>query len=408
MSTGVLITSATLIDPEDGERTEGWLRTADGKIVERGSGPAPAVGDDVQVIDAAGASVIPGLIDAHVHLAVTSLNMGDVSSWTQAYAAARTFAEAKRMLHRGFTTVRDVGGADRGLVRALAEGLASGPRVVHAGHMISQTGGHGDLRSLDETHRCACDAVSGIAVIVDGVDAMRAAVREELRQGASFIKIAASGGVASPHDHISAVQYTEEELRAAVVEAENANTYVTVHAYHPRSMGQALRAGVTCIEHGNLLDEPTAQLMKEKDAWLVPTLITYELLASQGAASGLPAESIAKVSDVRDRGLAAYALAHQAGVKVAFGTDLLAEMGVAQPHEFALRAQVAPTADILREATVAGADLLGYAGQLGTLAPGAIADLLIVDGDPLEDITLLARPEQSLRHVIQRGVVAAP
>lgn len=313
------------------------------------------------------------------------------------------------MLHRGFTAVRDVGGADRGLVRAVEEGLVPGPRIQFAGRMISQTGGHGDMRSLEEASTsCRCEE-TGIAVIADGVDQVRAVSREHLRQGASLLKLAASGGVASPHDDVSAIQYTPEEIRAAVTEADNANSYVTVHAYHPRAIRQAVEAGVRCVEHGNLLDEETADLMVERGTWLVPTLITYELLATRGAEAGLSPESVAKVAEVRDSGLAAYALAARAGIPMAFGTDLLAEMEVAQLQELMLRAQVAPTAQVLREATSEAARLLGWEGRAGTLRPGAWADVLLVDGDPLEDISVLTDPTSQLRAVIKAGeIVATP
>lgn len=199
------------------------------------------------------------------------------------------------------------------------------------------------------------------------------------------------------------MQYTHEEVRAAVIEAENANTYVTVHAYHPRAIQQAVRAGVGCVEHGNLLDEETADLMVAAGTWLVPTLITYELLASQGAAAGLSAASVDKVSAVRDGGLRAYALASAKGIPMAFGTDLLAEMEVAQLQEFVLRAQVAPPEQILREATCNAARLMGWEGRAGTLRTGAWADVLVVDGDPLADIRVLTDPERHLRAVVKGG-----
>lgn len=285
----------------------------------------------------------------------------------------------------------------------------STPKAPHsAGRMISQTGGHGDTRGLKEQHLgCHCEE-AGIAVIADGVDQVRWAAGEQLRRGASFLKLTASGGVASPHDDISSVQYTEEEIRAAVVEAANANTYVTVHAYHPRAIQQALRAGVGCVEHGNLLDEETAALMKASGAWLVPTLVTYELLAQQGAAAGLGEASLAKIAEVRDGGLAAYALAARSGIPMALGTDLLAEMEVAQSQEFLLRAQVAPSARVVQEATCHGARLMGWEGKAGTLQIGAWADVLVVDANPLEDVRILADPQTHLRAIIKGGQVVPP
>lgn len=410
--TTLLITDVHLLDPEDGHREEvpGWLLLRDGVIADRGRGAPPDLGaEEATRLPGGGATALPGLIDAHVHLMVTSLRMDEIAQWTPGYTTIRALRAAERMLHRGFTSVRDVGGADRGLARAVEEGLVAGPRIQFAGRMISQTGGHGDMRSLEESSlSCRCEE-TGIAVIADGADQVRAAAREHLRQGASLVKLAASGGVASPHDDVSAVQYTPEEIRAAVVEADNANSYVTVHAYHPRAIRQAVEAGVRCVEHGNLLDEETAALMADRGTWLVPTLITYELLATRGAEAGLGAESIAKVSDVRDSGLRAYALAARAGIPMAFGTDLLAEMEVAQLQEFTLRAQVAPAAQVLREATSEAARLLGWEGRAGTLRTGAWADLLLVDGNPLTDISVLTDPTSRLRAVIKAGeVVATP
>lgn len=404
--TSLLITNACLLDPEQDALSgpDGWLLLSDGEISDRGNGTPPSVGD-AQILDAKGATVMPGLIDAHVHVAITSLQMGDIAQWTEGYLAIRAARAGTRILERGFTSVRDVGGADRGLALAFEEGLVAGPRLQFAGRMISQTGGHGDTRTLSQTHTgCHCEQ-AGVAVIADGVDQVRWASREQLRMGASLLKLTASGGVASPHDDISSVQYTREEIAAAVEEARNANTYVTVHAYHPRAISQALEAGVGCVEHGNLLDEQTADLMLEKGAWLVPTLVTYELLASHGASAGLSEASVEKVAEVRDGGLNAYAIATRKGIPMAFGTDLLAEMEVAQSQEFLLRARVAAPAQIVREATSQAAKLMGWEGKAGTLRKGAWADVIIVDGNPLDDISVLARPEQSLRAVIKAGEV---
>ncbi|WP_395293228.1 amidohydrolase family protein [Kitasatospora hibisci] len=401
----LLITHAHLLHPEDGTRTEpSWLEVADGRIAAAGTGRPPAAGEDARVIDVRGATVLPGLIDAHVHLLVTSLDLRDVADWTPGYATVRALAEAERMLRRGFTTVRDVGGADHGMARALAEGLVPGPRLVHGGKALSQTGGHGDLRPLGEDALPCCEARPHFGRIADGVDAVRAAARDEFRKGAAHLKVLLSGGVASPHDEIAAVQYSEEEIRAAVEEAENHNRYVTVHAYHPRAIDRALRAGVRCVEHGNLLDDANAALLRERDAFLVPTLVAYEQTAKLGAASGLPPASIGKLAEVRDQGLAALERAHRAGVNLVYGSDLLGPLHPAQLEEFRLRAEVQPAADVIRSATVTAARLLGMAGEIGTLTPGAHADLLVVDGDPLADLAVLTRPERHLRHVIKAGV----
>ncbi|MFD9572780.1 amidohydrolase family protein [Streptomyces sp. NPDC059982] len=402
----LLITDAHLLHPETGTRTDlAWIEVADGRIAATGTGRPPVVGEDVRVLRAAGATVLPGLIDAHVHLLVTSLDLPSVASWTPGYLTVRALAEAERMLRRGFTTVRDVGGADHGMARALAEGLALGPRLVHGGKALSQTGGHGDLRPLGDDSAPCCENRPNFARIADGVDAVRAAARDEFRKGAAHLKVLLSGGVASPHDEIAAVQYSEEEIRAAVEEAENHNRYVTVHAYHPRAIDRALRAGVRCVEHGNLIDDATVGLLLERDAFLVPTLIAYERTAQLGRQSGLPESSHRKLTEVRDHGLAALEKAHRAGVNLVYGSDLLGPLHSAQLEEFTLRAQVQPAADVIRSATSTAARLLRMEGEIGTLAPGAHADLLVVDGDPLADLTVLTQPRRHLRHVVKAGAV---
>jgi imidazolonepropionase-like amidohydrolase len=404
MSAPLLITGAHLLDPTVGTLSDvSWLEVVDGRISATSTGSPPPAGSDTRVIKAAGATVMPGLIDAHVHVLVTSLDLADANTWTPGYATVRALAEAKRMLRRGFTTVRDVGGADYGMARAIDEGLALGPRLIFGGKALSQTGGHGDLRTkADDTLPC-CQARPSFARIADGVDEVRRAARDEFRKGAAHLKMLLSGGVASPLDEVSEVQYSDEEMRAAVQEAHNHNRYVTVHAYHPRAVNRALRVGVRCVEHGNLLDDETIALLLEHDAYLVPTLVTFEQLHRLGRQAGLTEASYRKLEDVRDAGLAALEKAHQAGVNLVYGSDLLGSMQHAQLEEFTLRTQVQQPIDVIRAATTTAAKLLNLDGQIGTLAAGAHADLLILDGDPLADITVLTTPEQHLRYVIRAG-----
>ncbi|WP_411576669.1 metal-dependent hydrolase family protein [Streptomyces mutabilis] len=400
----LLITGARLLHPEQGELTDAsWIEVADGRIAATGTGRPPAAPDGVTVIDAGGATVMPGLVDAHVHILITSLNPAERASWTAGYATVRALREAGRMLRRGFTTVRDVGGADHGMARALDEGLMPGPRLVFGGKALSQTGGHGDMRPLSEDRVPCCHHQPDFARIADGPDAVRAAARDEFRKGAQHLKILLSGGVASPHDEVSAVQYTDDEIRAAVIEAHNHNRYVTVHAYHPRGINQALRAGARCVEHGNLIDDETIELLLANDAFLVPTLITYEQLAETGKRHGLGEASYRKIDDVRQAGLGALERAHKAGVNLVYGSDLLGPMHAHQLDEFTLRAQVQPNADLIRSATTTAARLLRMEGRIGTLAVGAHADLLVVDGDPLADISVLTRPQECLKQVIKAG-----
>jgi imidazolonepropionase-like amidohydrolase len=296
-------------------------------------------------------------------------------------------------------------GADYGMAQAIDEGLAIGPRLVFGGKALSQTGGHGDIRPLGDDSAPCCQSRPAFARIADGVDAVRAAARDEFRKGAAHLKMLISGGVASPHDEVSAVQYTDEEIRAAVTEAEHHNRYVTVHAYHPRGVNRALRAGVRCVEHGNLIDDETISLLLENDAYLVPTLVTYDQMAEFGKRVGMPEQSYKKIADVHEAALGSLEQAYKAGVNLVYGSDLLGPLHPAQLEEFTLRAEVQPAADVIRSATSTAARLLRMEGEIGTLAPGAHADLLVVDGDPLADLAVLTRPERHLRHVVKAGSV---
>ena len=412
MAESLLIRDAHLLDPAAGTLSDrSWMEISGGVIADSGTGTLPAAAADTRVIDAAGATVMPGLVDAHVHLLLTTFDLVDAASWTAGYATVRALAEAGRMLRRGFTTVRDVGGADWGMARALDEGLAVGPRLVFGGKALSQTGGHGDLRARGDERLPCCQAQPSFARIADGIEAVRHAARDEFRNGAAHLKMLLSGGVASPLDDVSEVQYSDEEMRTAVIEADNHNRYVTVHAYHPRGVNRALRAGVRCVEHGNLLDDETITLLLDNDAFLVPTLVTYDQMDKFGRQTGIPARSLQKNAQVRDAGLAALEKAHNAGVNVVYGSDLLGPLQTAQLEEFTLRAEVQPAVDIIRAATTTAARLLNLEGTIGTLAVGAEADLLVLDGNPLHDISVLTSPEQNLRYVIRAGdpvAVAGP
>lgn len=398
--------NAHTLEPATGERrTNAWIDIADGRIADSGVGSPPPLGSDVRIIDARGGTVMPGLVDAHVHILVTSTDAADRAQWTPGYATVRALRAAGDMLRRGFTTVRDVGGADHGMARALHEGLAPGPRLIFGGKALSQTGGHGDFRSLNDDSQPCCQLKPDFARIADGADAVRVAARDEFRKGAHHLKLVVSGGVASPSDEISAVQYTADEIRAAVVEADNHNRYVTVHAYHPRAVNQALRAGARCVEHGNLIDAESIRLLVKQDAFLVPTIITYEAMYQAGPASGLSAGSLNKLNEVRTAALDALEQAHKAGVNLVYGSDLLGALQTRQLDEFTIRGRVQPALDVIRSATSTAARLLGMEGQIGTLTPGALADLLVLDGDPEQDLAVLTTPQRCLRHVIHGGTV---
>lgn len=402
MSDTTLFTNGLFLDLEDATYREGDLRVDDGIVT--GAEPGLDAPADARRVDLGGAYVLPGLIDCHVHIMASTADLADLVRWPVTYNAHRTARLLGEMLDRGFTTVRDMAGGDYGTWRALEEGLIRGPRLFYAGRGLSQTGGHGDHRGPGEhfldIHPGCCE----LATVVDGADAVRKAARDELRRGAHHIKVMAGGGVASPTDRIDSTQFSVAELEAAVQEATAANRYVAAHAYTPESMTRALRAGVRTIEHGNLLDAGTAEIFRETRAYLVMNLVTYWALRTEGRQHGLPEASWRKVGDVLEGGLHALELAQAKGIKIGYGTDLLGGMHRHQSEEFVIRSEVQAPIDIIRSATVVGAEIVGLPGKLGTLAPGAFADLVALTRDPLDDIAALADPT-AIRCVVKGGAV---
>ncbi|MEO5736899.1 MAG: amidohydrolase family protein [Variovorax sp.] len=347
--------------------------------------------DDAQVFDLGGRTLMPGLIDAHVHVTATIPDFFKLSLLPQSLVTAQAKDVLAGMLDRGFTTVRDAGGADAGLVEAVERGIFAGPRLFIAGRALSQTGGHGDTRpAFFQNVGCACCGAVGIlGHIADGVSGVRRAAREEIRNGAHQIKVMAGGGISSPNDPLEGTQYSIEELTAIVQEATAARTYVMAHAYSPEAITRAVRCGVRSIEHGNLLDEASAQAMAEAGTFLVPTLATYAAIARNGAALGWSKTMLEKTDRVKNQGIEALRIARAAGVKIGLGTDLLGDMHLSQSDEFTLRLPAMPADEILWSATAVNAELIGRQGRLGAVVEGAHADLLVVEGNPLEDITVL-------------------
>jgi imidazolonepropionase-like amidohydrolase len=400
----LLLENARLLDVEAGAIREGASVLVDGERIAEVSDRA-ITSRDAQRVDLAGRTLMPGLIDAHVHCAITTMNLAAMTSRPVTLVAHEAGRILAGMLRRGFTTVRDAGGADYGLAQAVERGLIDGPRLFYAGRVLSQTGGHGDFTPREDAPRlCACHIhTSGFSHVADGVAAVRKAAREELRRGASQVKIMASGGVASPSDPIWNLQYSAEEMRAIVEEAAGWRSYAMAHAYTPEAIRRAVDAGVRTIEHGNLIDRATAEHMQRKGAYLVPTLVTYFAIDELGRKLGFPAVSQAKVKDVLGQGLASLEIARAAGVAMGFGTDLLGETHDQQSREFEIRGRVVPPAEVIRSATVVNAAILNRTGELGVVAPGALADLLVVDGDPLTNLALLAEPEKHLAAIVKGG-----
>lgn len=356
-------------------------------------------------IDAGGAFLLPGLVDAHVHLRLTTLDFRKLASWTEVQFGIAMARMAADTLSRGFTSVRDTGGDLKGLMRAIDAGQATGPRIARSGPMISQTGGHGDVEGGDRAvPDCACQLRhNALGIVADGADAVRKAARHLLRDGSDFLKIHVSGGVASPSDPIDCIQYTPSEVSAAVEEARNRRTYVSAHAYLPDAIEMAVREGVHSIEHANLLDTATAEAMAKAGAVMVPTLVTYEAMGDVGAALGLPARNVEKNRTVLDAGLRSLEIARAANVEMGFGTDLIGETQIRQNREFAIRAEVLTAREILASMYHTNPRLLRMEGEIGILTPGAHADLVFCRSNPIDDITVLAMPDKCFSRVMKAG-----
>jgi imidazolonepropionase-like amidohydrolase len=407
----ILLRGARVFDGDRPELVDGLTVVVQGAtIVEVTAAPVEASAED-EVIKCSGRVLMPGLIDAHVHVYAAGLNLSRLIETPTTYLAHFAAQFLRSSLERGFTTVRDVGGADVGLANAIRDGLLKNvPRLIYGGRVISQTGGHGDFREghlgLDRLSWCGCaSAGNQMAVVADGVDAVRKIVREELRRGAAHIKIMASGGVASPTDPLDRCQYSDEEIRAAVDEAERAGKYVVAHCHPAEAVRRAAEMGVRSIEHATLVDEPTADFVAERGAYAVPTVVALVGLAEEGERLGLPGASLEKLKRVRDGSFRSLEILYRAGVKMGLGTDLLGALHVHQSREFALRAQVLPTREVLRQACALNAELMGMGGILGCVKKGAAADLIVVEGNPLEDISVLARGGEGMAVIMQDGRV---
>lgn len=309
------------------------------------------------------------------------------------------------MLLRGFTTARDTGGATASLRDAIAEHLIPGPRLFICGQALSQTGGHADSREPwdDHTPPAGCCGGHSLGHAIDGVPACLAAARENLRQGANFIKITTGGGVSSSSDPIEMIQFTSEEIQAIVTTASAKGTYVTAHTYTPKGILHAVNNGVRCIEHANLIDEPTAKILAQKDITVVPTLITYSALSS--AEGFLDENGREKNNQVLSKGLESLKIMHDAGINICFGTDLLSFMHDQQSQEFLIRSKVLKPIDVLRSATINAAKLLGMEGKLGVVKVGAVADLLVTEKNPLDDVEFLAKPSEGIKVIVKEGRV---
>jgi len=370
---------------------------------------------DTVLIDGSGRTLMPGLIDMHWHSMMVRPSVAQLLTGDIGHLNLVAGAEAADTLMRGFTTIRDLGGPAFGLKRAIDDGTVIGPRIFPSGAIISVTSGHGDFRQPFEVPRVVGTPLSrgeqlGAAMIADSPDEVRVRVREQLMQGASQIKLTAGGGVASPHSPLDATTFTEAELRAAVEAASNWGTYVTVHAYTSESIQRSIAAGVKCIDHGHLMDEATARLIAEKGIWLSMQPLPDEL------AEAFPPGSFErqKATEVFAGIDTTYKLAKKYKIKTAWGTDILFSPALAHRQGALLTKLVSwyTPAEVLKMATATNAELLAlsgkrnpYPGKLGVVAEGALADLLLVDGDPLADIKLIEDPAKNFLVIMKDGKI---
>lgn len=403
MTRPIILTGARVLDPDAGVLHPGRSILIEGRRIADVAEGREATSDAVEIaLD--GRVVMPGMIDCHMHVVAETLDLWANMIAPSSLSALRAARVMEETLARGFTTIRDLGGADHGLVRGVEEGLIEGPRLVICGKGLSTTGGHCDLRArTDNRPGILSDRLGSMGMLVDGVDDVRRAARTMIKEGAQFIKIMANGGVSSPNDPIHALQFSRDEIAAAVEEAENAGLYVSAHVYTDAAIRRCVELGVHSLEHCNLIEPETAALAAERGCIAVPTLVAYEALAREGAALGLGPDSVAKIDTVREAGRRSLEVMRAAGLPMAFGTDLLGQLRGYQCLEVDLLAEVLDTAEILRSLTTVGARLCGLAGQAGVVAPGAAADLLVLDASPLDDIRLLTGDGAHFRAIMARG-----
>jgi imidazolonepropionase-like amidohydrolase len=376
------------------------------RIKEVLRGPSGQLPSDAQVIDCRNQTLLPGLIDGHVHLGAVDANiMEQQRLYHPSMLVIRTLKIIQEALDQGFTTVRDAGGADAGYREAQRQGLIPGPRIFVSGCALSQTGGHGDFRLPTEVRSPSQDLAGVATRVCDGVDEVRRGAREQLRRGADFVKAMGGGGCMSPSDEIDTSQYSPDELRAAVFEAEAVGTYVAAHVYSSRSIRNCVSAGIRTLEHGNLLDESAAKAIKDAGAFLVPTLVTYEMISRMGKSLGIPDNNVRKINEARDRGLEALSIAKKVGVKIASGSDLLGPMQRYKGMELELKARVLGPMGAIVATTKTNAELLKKEKELGTIEAGKLADLILVQGDPLKDITVFQQYQDKISLIIQGGRV---
>lgn len=403
MTSSFLFTGGRVLDTREGVLRDGLDVLVSGDRIAQ-VGPDLTPHEGAQIVRLDGRTLMPGLIDCHVHVVAETLDLWGNMIAPASLAALRAARVMEKALSRGFTTLRDLGGADIGLAQGVTDRLIDGPRLIICGKGLTTTGGHADLRKrTDDRHGLFSDRVGSMGLIVDGVDNVRAACRTLIKEGADFIKVMANGGVSSPNDPIHSIQYSREEIAAMVEEADNAGLYVAAHVYTDKAIRRCVELGVHSLEHCNLIEAETATLAAQAGCIAVPTLVAYEALAIEGKALGLGEAEFEKIEVVRQGGLRSLEIMAEAGLPMAFGSDLLGQLRKYHCMEFELLAKVLPPVEIIRSATLIGARLCRLEGQAGEIVAGASADLIVVEGDPLADISLLGDDGAHMALIMAQG-----
>jgi imidazolonepropionase-like amidohydrolase len=401
----VIFANAMVFDGVEAELRERHVLIEGDRIREISESPIRS--DGARTLDIRGRTLMPGLIDAHIHAYYPLVNSTQGNRLPITYVAHRARRMLEDSLRRGFTSVRDAGGGDYGLYMAIERGLIAGPRLFYCGKSLSQTGGHGDKRHPQEEDLCSCGHayVGHSSQVVDGPEDIRKGIRERLHRGAHFIKIMGSGGVSSLSDPLENAQHSDDEIRAAVDETERQGTYVTAHIHPDGALRRAVELGIPCIEHGTLITEETARFAAERGTSIVPTLAVINALSQHGERLGFPATSMAKLRAIEPLALSGVERMYKAGVRVGFGTDLIGDLERYQATEFNIRREALQPIDILRSATSINAEIIGQADSIGRVATGLLADLIVVDGNPLENVGLFDEDGTHVPVVMKGGDV---
>ena len=399
-----VLANATIFDGVSADVVEqGTVVIEEDRIREVTTGAAQFA--DARVIDCGGRYLMPGLIDCHAHAYSPTFNLPVADHMPASLLAAYAIKWLRGALHRGFTSVRDAGGGNVGLALAIERGVIEGPRFFFSGKALSQTGGHSDNRPADHVAQCGCVGYAGAnGLVVDGADAVRLAVREELRQGATQIKLMLSGGVTSPTDPMWMPQFTDDEILAAVQEAATRRTYVMAHAHTDDAARRCATLGIRTVEHGTDIGAKTAAFLAERGTYVVPTLSAGAVLTRHGARVGLPPAGVEKLKGITEVTARSIENLIRAGVKLGMGTDLFGEeFHRLQGGELKLRGEISAPIDVLRSATSIGAEILQKSGELGCIRPGALADILVLNGNPFADLGLFEAAEANIPMIMKGG-----